>query len=177
MIRLRPATRDDAPLLRHWDQQPHVISADPHDDWQWETSLAVPQAGSEHLIAELDGRPIGYMQILDPAQDEEGYWGDVPAGHRALDIWIGEASDLGRGYGTRMMHMAIQRCFADPSVSSILIDPLASNLRAHRFYERLGFRFRERRRFGADDCFVFELSRGDWPVCTGDPSDPGARMR
>jgi len=162
MIQLRPATLDDVPLLRHWDQQPHVISADPNDDWQWETALAEPQAGCDHLIAEKDGRPIGFMQILDPSRDVERYWGDVPQGLRALDIWIGEGSDLGRGYGTRMMHMAIARCFSDPSVSTILVDPLASNLRAHRFYQRLGFRFKERRRFGADDCCVFGLSRDDW---------------
>jgi ribosomal protein S18 acetylase RimI-like enzyme len=59
---------------------------------------------------------------------------------RAIDIWIGEAADLGRGYGTRMMRHALERCFADPAVKAVLIDPLASNTRARRFYERLGFR-------------------------------------
>jgi hypothetical protein len=46
-------------------------------------------------------------------------------------------------------------------VTAILIDPLASNVRAHRFYERLGFRFVERRRFGDDDCVVYVLDRVD----------------
>lgn len=41
----------------------------------------------------------------------------------------------------------------------MLIDPLASNERSHRFYERLGFRFVERRSFGEDDCFVYRLER------------------
>lgn len=36
---------------------------------------------------------------------------------------------------------------------------VASNTRAHRFYERLGFRFAEERRFGEDDTFVYRLSR------------------
>ncbi len=58
-----------------------------------------------------------------------------------------------------MMRLALERCFADPQVSAVLIDPLASNTRAHRFYERLGFRFVERRRFGADECFVYRLDR------------------
>lgn len=40
-----------------------------------------------------------------------------------------------------------------------MIDPLATNVRAHRFYERLGCRFVERRRFGTDECFVFRLDR------------------
>jgi aminoglycoside 6'-N-acetyltransferase len=40
-----------------------------------------------------------------------------------------------------------------------VIDPLASNVRAIRFYERLGFRAIERRMFGADDCLVMRLER------------------
>lgn len=161
-IALRPATIDDLALLRHWDEQPHVIAADPNDDWGWETELGRRPDWREQLIAEVDGRPVGFMQIIDPAREESRYWGDSPAGLRALDIWIGVASDLGKGYGTRMMTLALERCFAEASVSNVLIDPLASNVCAHRFYERLGFRFVERRRFGDDDCFVYRLSRVDW---------------
>ncbi|HNJ73403.1 MAG TPA: GNAT family N-acetyltransferase, partial [bacterium] len=45
---------------------------------------------------------------------------------------------------------------------TVIIDPLANNARAHRFYERLGFRFVREQRFGEDDSFVYELKRGDW---------------
>lgn len=61
-----------------------------------------------------------------------------------------------------MTTLALARCFADASVTGVLIDPLASNTRAHRFYERLGFQFVEHRRFGEDDCFVYCLNRADW---------------
>jgi aminoglycoside 6'-N-acetyltransferase len=161
-MKLRPATPDDLQLLRHWDEQPHVISSDPHDDWQWEAELGRACDWREQLIAEEDGRPIGYLEILDPYRDEEHYWGEVPPNLRAIDIWIGEAADLNRGYGTRMMRMAIERCFADPSVTAIINDPLAANTRAQRFYERLGFRFVERRQFALDDCFVYRLERTDY---------------
>ena len=77
-------------------------------------------------------------------------------------IWIGEEALLGKGYGTRMMREAIGRCFADPSVRAILIDPLASNERAQRFYQRFGFRPVARQRFGADECLVHRLERRDW---------------
>ncbi len=98
MIRLRPATLADIPLLRHWDTQPHVRAAVANDGWRWETELAAND-WSESFIAELDGRPLGFVQVMDPA--------------------------------------------GDPAVTGILIDPLASNTRAHRFYERLGFEFVE----------------------------------
>jgi len=161
-VHLRPATLADIELLRHWDEQPHVLESDPNDDWAWEEELAHEPDWREQLVAELDGRPMGFVQIIDPARERTHYWGDCPANLRAIDIWIGEASDLGRGYGTRMMQLALQRCFASGDVSAVIIDPLASNLRARKFYERLGFRFVEYRRFGLDECAVYELKREDW---------------
>ena len=161
-ISLRPAVSSDAPLLRHWDDQPHVIASDPNDEWQWEDELGRSPAWREQLIAELDGRPIGFVQIIDPHLEETRYWGNVPPGLRAIDIWLGEAKDLGRGYGTTIMHLALARCFAAADVTAVLVDPLETNTRAHRFYERLGFRFVERRRFGEDDCRVYRLDRRMW---------------
>jgi aminoglycoside 6'-N-acetyltransferase len=159
---LRSATRGDIQLLRRWDGQPHVIASNPNDDWGGETELNKSLDWREPLIAEVDGRPIGFLEIIDPARDDSQYWGDAPAGLRAIDLWIGEERDLGKGYGTAMMRLALERCFAEPAVSAVLVDPLANNARAHRFYERLGFRFVERRRFNLDDCFVYSLTREDY---------------
>ena len=61
-----------------------------------------------------------------------------------------------------MMHLVLARCFAVPEVMAIIMDPLASNTHAHRFYERLGFRFDVRRRFGEDDCLVYRLAWADY---------------
>ena len=61
-VTLRPATPADIDLLRHWDGQPHVIDSDPNDDWHWETELARTPEWREQLIAELEGRPIGFVQ-------------------------------------------------------------------------------------------------------------------
>jgi aminoglycoside 6'-N-acetyltransferase len=41
----------------------------------------------------------------------------------------------------------------------VLIDPLASNEGALRFYERLGFEFVEERDFGSDHCRVYRFPR------------------
>jgi aminoglycoside 6'-N-acetyltransferase len=163
VMNLRSATPADLDLLRHWDEQPHVTASDPNDDWGWEVELERTPEWREQLIAEMDGRPIGFIQIIDPAREDSHYWGDVASDLRAIDIWIGEETDLGKGYGTKMMELAMARCFADLAVTAILIDPLANNTRAHRFYERLGFQFVERRQFGDDDCFVYRLNRVDWP--------------
>jgi aminoglycoside 6'-N-acetyltransferase len=162
---LRHAAIDDLDLLRRWDDAPHVANTggDPDfNDWDWETELDREVGWREMLIAEVDGRPIGFLQIIDPANEESHYWGNCDQNLRAVDIWIGEADCLRKGYGTAMMKHAIGRCFADPAVTAILIDPMADNVAAHRFYESLGFRFVERRFFGPDDCFVFKLDRAAW---------------
>ncbi len=159
MITLRQASIEDLATLQHWDQQQHNIDADPNDDWEWETELLRRPPWRAQLIAELNGTPLGFLQIIDPLEEETHYWGSVPPNRRAIDIWIGEADNLGKGYGTIMMKLALERCFADEKVEAILIDPLVSNKRACRFYEKMGFTFVERRRFGEDDCYVYQLDR------------------
>ena len=159
MITFRSVTIGDVSLLQHWDRQPHVIAANPNDDWEWEVELRRSPSWREMLIAELDGRPLGFIQIIDPALEDTQYWGEIGRGYRAIDIWIGETTDLSKGYGTEMMKQAINLCFSNPDVKAILVDPLASNTQSHRFYERLGFRYVEKRRFGSDDCFVYRLDR------------------
>ena len=167
-LTVRPATPADVPALERWDGKPHVRAATSNDgsvafDADWEEELAPRDDGTELFVAELDGTPIGALQIIDPATERGHYWGAVGSGLRAIDIWIGEEDHLGRGHGTTMMRFAIERCFAEPAVRAILIDPLSNNLGAHRFYRRFGFEFVERRTFDeTSDCFVFRLERDAW---------------
>lgn len=147
-------------MLTDWDSKPHIIATRGADDaFNWQLELGRNPEWRELLIAELGGRAIGFVQIIDPALEETRYWGDVEQDLRAIDIWIGEENDLGRGFGTEIMQLALTRCFLDARVTGVLVDPLASNVRAHGFYERCGFRFVERRRFGQDDCFVYRVER------------------
>jgi aminoglycoside 6'-N-acetyltransferase len=50
----------------------------------------------------------------------------------------------------------------------VLIDPLESNTRAHKFYERLGFEFVEKRNFEGDDCLVYQMTRAVWEKISSD---------
>jgi len=162
-IQLRPAKPEDIPVLQYWDTQPHVIAAtgsDASSDWAEDIGLTGP--AFQTLISEQDGRPVGVVQIIDPAEEPTHYWGDCERNLRAIDIWIGEPDCLGQGLGTQMMRQAIERCFAAPEVTAILIDPLESNTDAQRFYRRLGFEVVGPRRFGDDDCTVMRLMRAGW---------------
>lgn len=167
-LHLRRATPADAETLSRWDRKPHVKAAVSDSgssgfDADWPVELDQRSDGTEFFIAEVDGKPIGALQIIDPAREQSQYWGSVATNLKAIDIWIGEEDYLGKGFGGRMMTFAVEYAFAESEVTAILIDPLASNVRAHRFYRRFGFEFVERRQFDADsDCFVFKLTRSHW---------------
>jgi aminoglycoside 6'-N-acetyltransferase len=159
-IHLRPASLEDVALLEAWDDEPVIAASDPNDDWDWPQTLAA--VGLENLVAELNGRPIGFIQITDLLTDASQYWGPPTAGQKAIDIWIGETDQRGQGHGRAMMALALQRCFADPTIKSVLIDPVESNTDAIAFYQRLGFAFVEKRTFGSDICAVHQITRAAW---------------
>lgn len=169
-VTLRPAQVSDIATLQAWDAEPHVISATTDDasaaiafgDHDWHEELAAQTDLYRYYIGEVDGRPVGAMLIIDPHLEPTHYWGEIEPNLRALDIWIGNADDLGRGYGEHMMRQAMKLCFAAPEVIALLIDPLASNTRAHRFYQRLGYRAEGRRTFGDSDCLVHRITRAEW---------------
>ncbi len=165
--RRRPATPGDITLLREWDERPHLQASDPDSDWEWETELLRTPAWRQQLIAELDGTPIGFVQIIDPHLEDSHYWGDCQPNLRAIDIWIGEPDLLGQGFGTRMMQQALAMCFANPAVTAVLVDPMADNDRAHRFSRRCGLEFVERRAFGDDECHVYCLERTIYERASG----------
>jgi aminoglycoside 6'-N-acetyltransferase len=160
-IVLRPATLDDVPMLEAWDDDPDVYASSPNDDWDWGRQTLATE-GLTNLIAELDGRPIGYIQLTDLARDASKYWGEHQAGLMAIDIEIGEPDMRGKGYGHTMMGLALELCFSDPTIQAVLIDPLITNIRAIAFYQRLGFTFIENRWFDQDHCAVHQLTRAEY---------------
>jgi aminoglycoside 6'-N-acetyltransferase len=151
-LRLRPARLADGATLEAWDALPGVEDWSGADDaFPWARELRRNPPWRRILIAEVHGRAVGCVVIIDPAREESHYWGRCPAGLRAIDIWIGAPADRGRGYGARMMRLALDRCARD-GARAVLIDPLARNRAAIRFYRRMGFRPLGLRRFDRDLC-------------------------
>jgi len=162
-VTLRRATLDDLPTLHAWDADSDVVAsgaARGQEGWEDDLGRDVPWA--EELIAESDSEAVGFMQLIDAAAEESHYWGDdVEPGAWALDIWIGRPEHRGRGIGREMMRLALDRCLEVHGASAVLLDPRRDNTRAHRFYERLGFRFVEQREFDGDECDVYRLGRDE----------------
>ena len=72
---IRAATPADAALLARWNELPHVRAAVSDDgvrgfDCDWAEELQPRDDGGAYFVAEADGRPIGAMQIIDPAEQD-----------------------------------------------------------------------------------------------------------
>lgn len=153
---------DDVALLVRWDDDADVAAAigGRSADWyDWRAELARDVPWRELIIAEEAGRPFGFVQLIDAGEEELHYWGDVEPGTWALDVWIGSPDDRGRGLGTELMRIALDRIFDHHGATMVVIDPLVDNRRAIGFYERLGFEPVGLRDFGNDECLVMCLRR------------------
>ena len=111
---LRPMRLADVALLERWDGDPELnaqLGGRGADWYDWELELERAAVWRELLMIEHDRRTVGFVQLLDAAADEEHYWGEVDAGTWAVDMWIGAATDRGRGIGAAAMEQAL-RCGA-----------------------------------------------------------------
>jgi len=130
-------------LILSWLQQPHVM--------QWFCGQ-----GLKNTIQELDQflhdssifqywlaldheHPFALLitSVVEKPDDELTRW-CVDAGKTiTLDILIGDANYLGKGFAHRLIEQFLATQFAN--VREVLIDPDATNLRAIHVYQKAGF--------------------------------------
>ena len=146
-VSLRLMTANDIPMLHDWLNRPHIVRW-----WGGErptlaevTTKYLPRVMAEQrvtpYIAMLGHRPIGYAQSYVALGSGDGWWEEeTDPGVRGIDQSLAEATDLGKGLGTKLVTALVQRLFSDPAVSKIQTDPAPDNARAIRCYEKAGFR-------------------------------------
>lgn len=103
----------------------------------------MPAATIAWLVASSSarGRAIGYVQYY-PLTEEEGRSYDVPSieGVYGMDLLVGQPDLWGRGMGTRVVSMVLGYLFQRLDARRVAIDPVVTNHRAIRCYEKAGFR-------------------------------------
>ena len=80
----------------------------------------------------LNGEPIGYAQSYVALGSGDGWWEETDPGVRGIDQSLANASQLGKGLGTKLVRALVELLFNDPEVTKIQTDPSPSNLRAIR---------------------------------------------
>ena len=87
----------------------------------------------------LNGEPIDAQSYVALGSGD-GWWEEeTDPGVRGIDQLLANASQLGKGLGTKLVRALVELLFNDPEVTKIQTDPSPSNLRAIRCYEKAGF--------------------------------------
>ncbi|HYG59645.1 MAG TPA: GNAT family protein [Symbiobacteriaceae bacterium] len=136
VVALRPVTQSDLPLLQAWDEDPAIIELmgrkfEGTNASEWLRSLGRKRSCRAWVIETLEGRLIGELELA------ELNW-RTSSGE--LRICIGDKDYWGHGYGTDAIRVALAAAFTELGLHSIYLRVFATNLRAIRCYERLGFR-------------------------------------
>lgn len=146
-IDFRPLTHDDLPLFHAWQHAEHAKRWFGHslDEIVEEYGPAidgdVPIAA---YVATLDGRPVGVFnwERFGDAPDFAAAYGVTDPDAANCDVILGDPAVAHRGLGPVMIRAFLERVvFADPRVTSMVIDPVVENAIAIRAYEKAGFRF------------------------------------
>lgn len=175
-MRFRLIARSDFPLLSHWLQQPHVARW-----WADDASIEGIEADyggnvdgtqpSEVFIVEHEGRDIGlaqryFIEAYPRYFEELSSLVPLPEGACSIDYLIGEATDVRRGLGTRLIAQFGASLWADwPRAECIVVPVHAENIASRRALERNGYARAARGELTPDnpvdsrEHFVFALTR------------------
>ena len=169
----RPLADADLPQMHRWLNEPGIVRWWEGDDVSWEGVVRDYGSGNvdptEHWIASIDGRDIGWIQCYRVADSPEelNKWQShgVRPTAAGIDYLIGEPADRGRGLGS-----AVIRAFVDQIVFGRHADwdqacaaPYAANVASWRALEKAGFRLLAIVEHSEGPCNLMALDRGAFP--------------
>lgn len=140
----------DLPLIHTWLQQPFVKKWFSHEAVPWQDFLAFREeiknyfgTGKEYIVS-VNEHPFGYIRYYDAHLWVDGLGEVEPEGTYGIDLYIGDADYLGKGYGTALLRQFIKKILEDQKVlgkpiKQIIVDVDVTNTAAINLYAKLGF--------------------------------------
>ena len=140
-VTLEPFRAAHLELLDRWLHAPHVARWYAQPDEDLARAAEPPEGGAQALICDR-GRPVGYLRWQSAGRELLDSLGldDIPAGAVDIDILLGETDGVGRGIGPRALQLLVDRLRRDPTIPMLGLTSELANHRAHRAFERAGFR-------------------------------------
>lgn len=168
-IQFMPLTVADLPRLarwlaageaRRWYARRDMGYADVQAEYGPKISGVEPTRG---CLIELGGAPIGYIQSY-LIRDYPTYAAAlrIEPGAAGLDLFIGEAAYLHRGFGSRALAQYIREfLFTEETVSCCVVGPDPENAAAIRAYGKIGFEYVKTVQVPGEDCpeYVMRVTR------------------
>lgn len=90
-------------------------------------------------IIELDGDPVGYVQLYELADDAAQFDLEDGSGTWSLDVYLGRPDLFGRGIGRAVCRAAGEYLSAERRADDVVIAPHVENARAIAAYRAAGF--------------------------------------
>ena len=160
-------------MLADWLARPHIR--------RWWRNYASLQEVREHYLprirgdsavspylANLEGRPVGYVQSYVASDLCDGRWPQVEdPGVRGIDVLLADGGLLDQGLGTRLVTAFAAWLFEDPTVGEVRVDPVLDNGRAIRCYLKAGFREMARVESPDGPAILMKVSRRDLASAAG----------
>jgi RimJ/RimL family protein N-acetyltransferase len=143
-----PVTKEHLPLLRRWMSQPHWQEwwGEPDTELGYIVAMIEGRDSTEPYLFQVDERPVGYIQVwyvkphqVEPWTKDSPWLLELPPETVGVDLSIGEADDLAKGYGAAALSQFVGE-LRGRGHAEIIIDPDPANTRAVRAYLKAGFR-------------------------------------
>ena len=150
-VTFRRLVDGDLPMLHRWLNEPGVVRWWEGDDVSWDAVQRDYGSAStdptDHWIAALDGRDVGWIQcyaIADyPDEDEVKQWRalGVDATAAGIDYLIGEPQQRRQGLGTAMIRAFVADVVfgRHPAWTQVCASPQAANVASWRALQKAGF--------------------------------------
>lgn len=168
IITFTPFQAQHLPLWQQWIEKPHVKNTWFIDGYETTDVIheKIQGNGYDHaFIFLIDGRPVGYIVACDLyayrtlCKETKGLFTQEPPGTFCMDLFIGDETDLDKGYGTEIVSAFIDYIFKHFDANRILIDPATSNKRAIHCYEKAGFNIIGQAFDGITNCYMMEIKK------------------
>ncbi|MCA1725758.1 MAG: GNAT family N-acetyltransferase, partial [Thermomicrobia bacterium] len=138
---LGPLRRDVIPLYQRWFNDfgtlrtlaipPRPLTLEGETAWYEHAAIGDASSVQFTIYEAAAWRPIG-----------NALWRDIDYRNRtaAMAIFIGDAADRGKGYGTEATRLMLDYAFTALGLHSVMLTCYAFNLAGQRAYEKAGFR-------------------------------------
>jgi len=133
----------DLDLLEKWNREPHVKKYwDSDKSWEESYEKYILRTSSEvvkQFIAYDEETPFAYIQFYWASKVGDGWWEGIDEGTAGIDLYIGEPSYLGKGFGKTVLKSFVDFLFDNPEVNRIIADPNPKNEKIQKLLMSLGF--------------------------------------
>lgn len=139
-LALAPFMPRDLIRCEDWLTRPHVRRwwGEPEAGWS-EIAEAMEEAHVAPFVLRLDDTPIGYLQMVHSNAEPNVWPLPLVAETVGLDLFVADASLVGRGIGRRALRLAAETAFGDPRIRRVTGDPDPRNAASLACFRAAGF--------------------------------------